>query len=276
MSFIFKKAPLGAFALLAFLWLLPTAATRAEVSNTLENRQIEIAYIPPKRPELRPVYDDLVQRGVLEELRNFLAPLRLPRAIKVQTDECGGDTRPYVSGGAATICYELVAKIAAIAAEHAATDSSDYNTALVGTFTNALLHEVALEIFDVLQVPVWGRYDDAADRLTAFIMLQFGEDIANTTISGVANFFTWSNQTWSGRDFEAAASPNAQRFYNFLCIAYAGEPHVFGDLVQKGVLPESRAGRCRGEYEQIRKAFNLRIMPYIDPDLLIKARAVRW
>lgn len=270
------KSLLAGAVLCLSSWFVPPATAVAEVGNTLENKQIEIAYIRPKSDVLVPVYDDLVQRGVLEEMRNFLAPLRLPRPIKVQVDECGGEARPYKPGGAATVCYELVAKIAEIASQHAATDSRDYTNAVTGTFINAMLHEVALAIFDVLQIPVWGREDDAADRLTAFIMLQFGEDVADITISGAANFFSWSNRTWTGRDFETARSPEAQRFYNFLCIAYGGEPHVFGDLVDKGILPQHRAGRCRGEYEQIRKAFDMRIMPFIDPDLLVRAKASRW
>ena len=31
-----------------------------------------------------------------------------------------------------------------------------------------------------------------------------------------------------------------------------------------------------GEYEQVRKAFDLRIMPYVDADLLIKIRSTPW
>ena len=273
MTFLLNKICFAVCALTLPFGLCAPPPARAEVANALENRQVEIAYLRPKSEALMPVYDDLVRRGALEELRNFLAPLRLPRQIKVQTEECGGETRPYRPGGAATVCYELVAKIAAISAEHAATDSRDYSMAVTGTFINAMLHEVALAIFDVLQIPVWGKEEDAADRLTAFIMLQFGEDVADISISGTANFFSWSNLTWSGRDFEVARSPEAQRFYNFLCIAYGGDPHVFGDLVDKGILPQHRAGRCAGEYEQVRKAFNMRIMPYIDPDLLVRAKA---
>jgi hypothetical protein len=34
--------------------------------------------------------------------------------------------------------------------------------------------------------------------------------------------------------------------------------------------------RCSGEYEQVRHAFDLRIMPYVDPDQAIKVRAAQW
>ena len=100
------KAPLAAGVLWLALSFGSAFPTQAEVVNTLENRQVEIAYLRPKSEALQPVYDDLVRRGVLEELRNFLAPLRLPRPIKVQTGECGGETQHYAPGGAATVCYE--------------------------------------------------------------------------------------------------------------------------------------------------------------------------
>jgi hypothetical protein len=128
----------------------------------------------------------------------------------------------------------------------------------------------------VLKVPIWGRESDAADRLAALIMMQFGEDTATTTIIGTAQLFQWSNKTWTGRDFASVNSPEAQRFYNYLCTAYGADPISFDGLVQNGFLPESRAPRCRGEYEQIKRSFNLRIMPYIDPDLLIKVRSTQW
>ena len=144
-----------------------------------------------------------------------------------------------------------------------------------------IFHEVAESIFDILQAPVWGRSKDAADRLSAFLMLQFGEEAARKTIGGTATFFALSNRTWTGSAFAAVASPEAQRYFNFLCIAYGGAPKSFDYLVQaeKGkspLLPEDRARRCAGEYSQVRKAFNLRIMPYVDPDMFVRSRAIEW
>jgi hypothetical protein len=42
------------------------------------------------------------------------------------------------------------------------------------------------------------------------------------------------------------------------------------------LLPDARAKQCGREYEQVRNAFNLRIMPYIDPDLLLQVKAAPW
>jgi hypothetical protein len=83
-------------------------------------------------------------------------------------------------------------------------------------------------------------------------------------------------QDVDGSRFCQRRVPDAQRFYNYLCIAYAASPYDYDYLVRGRTLPKERAERCDGEYQQIKKAFNLRIMPYVDPDLLVKARARHW
>jgi hypothetical protein len=153
---------------------------------------------------------------------------------------------------------------------------------LVGAFIQAAFHEVSYAVFDILQVPVWGRAADAADRMSAFVMVQFSEDVALQTIIGTTAFFLLSGKTWTGNAFSDVSSPEAQRFYNYLCIAVGGAPKSFDFLVnpvkegEEPLLPKDRAERCQSEYEQVRMAFDLRIMPYIDPDILVKVRAVQW
>ena len=211
---------------------------------------------------------------------NILAPLKLPRPIKIQVDTCGAERRPYVSGGPVTVCYELIDKIQKIAA--GVTDNEPLKRmVIVGTFTQAVLHELAYAVFDVLEIPVWGREDDAADRLAAFVLLQFSGEIAHTTMVGSAEFFLLSLRTWTGSAFADTASPEGQRFYNFLCIAYGGDSNDFGGWTQAPegqdpLLPDRRAQQCGHEYQQVRAAFNLRIMPYIDPDLLLQVKAEQW
>ena len=51
---------------------------------------------------------------------------------------------------------------------------------------------------------------------------------------------------------------------------------LFANLSTSGALPKYRQVQCPREYLQERTAFDLRLMPYIDPDLLVKARARAW
>jgi len=243
-------------------------------------QQVNIAYgdAPSDDAKLTHAHDILVKSQALEELRVFLSPLRLPADLNIRGDACDGAARrPYdASTRTVTICYEMIARILDVANGASDATAQERNQAILGTTVEALFHETAYALFDLFDVPLWGRIDDAADRLTAFVMTQFGEDNARTTILGTALFFNWSARTWTGQDFASPESPEAQRFYNFLCIAYGADPIGFDNLKTNGALPDYRSAQCAKEYQQARKAFDLRLMPYIDADLLIKARAHTW
>lgn len=268
----------AALALASMSAVLSPVPATAQATAGLVNPQVDVAYVPPANPAFRAIHERLVRLQVLEEMQRFLAPLRLPRKLTVRVEQCGATTRPFKPQGPAVVCYELIDQIEKQAAK---ANPNSREIVLVGTFVQAVFHEVAEAIFDILHTPVWGRSEDAADRLTAFLMLQFGEEAARKTIGGTATFFALSNRTWTGSAFADVASPEAQRYFNFLCIAYGGAPKSFEYLVKpeqgkSPLLPEDRAGRCASEYEQVRKAFNLRIMPYVDPDMLVRARAIDW
>jgi len=267
-----RRATLAAAILGLTQWLSPAAATAAP--------QVSIAYgdAPANDAALVHAHDILVKSQALEELDSFLTPLRLPADLHIRSDACGGASRhPYdPSTKTVTICYEMIARILEIAKAQTDASDADRNQAILGTIVEDLFHETAYALFDLFDIPIWGRIDDAADRLTAFVMMQFGEDNARTTILGSALFFNWSARSWTGKDFASTEAPEAQRFYNFLCIAYGGDPIAFANLKTNGALPEYRSAQCAKEYQQVRKAFDLRLMPFIDPDLLVKARARTW
>jgi hypothetical protein len=267
-----------AIALAASCTAIGANEAKAQIPAGLQNPQIDIVYNVPSNAAYRPIYDRLKQRQVLEELRAFLAPVKLPRKLTVSVDQCGAATRPFKSQGPVTICYELIAQINQISSK---LDASLQPSVNAGAFILVALHELALGVFDELQVPVWGREEDAADRLAALVMLQFGEDLARRTLIGATALFTASNKTWTGSDFGNAVSPDQQRYYNYLCIAYGGAPITFKSLTipdKDGdqALPDERAVRCDGEYAQVLKAFNEWIMPYVDPNILVKVRAASW
>jgi hypothetical protein len=263
-------------ALMVLLMVLPAPAQ--QLPAELQNPNVEIIYKEPRTAAFKPIAERVKQRRVLEQIKVFLAPLRLPRKLTVNVDECGARMREYQPQGPVIICYEVIDQIEKVAAK---ADANVRERVLVGAFIQAAFHETAHAVFDILQVPVWGRANDAADRLAAFIMVSFGEDVAMQTILGTADFFRLSGRTWTGSEFAEVNSPEAQRFFNYLCIALGGAPKTFDFLVNpkeqdEQLLPDRRAERCQAEFEQVRMAFHLRIMPHVDPDILVKVRAIQW
>jgi hypothetical protein len=277
-----KRTACAALAFVVAIWC--AAAPTVAQDHLRPSPFLDVSddsYKKPADSRLLPIYDRLRQHHVLEELRDFLTPLRLPRELKVVTEQCGAQTRAYVSGGPVTICYELVERIGQLAKEINPNDNDVQTRTITGAFIQATLHETAHAIFDILDIPIWGRAPDAADRLAALIMVEFGEDVARIGINATIELFQWSAKTgkpWTGSDFASTASPDAQRYFNYLCIAVAADPLPpdLGGTVDKKLLPSGRARDCDDEYQQIRKAFNLRIMPYVDAEALTKVKATQW
>jgi Putative metallopeptidase len=244
--------------------------------------QVRIGYggLKGNAPAIADARDLLVRYKTLEEMQVFLSPLRMPVDLTIRAEQCGALRREYdPRTRTVTICYETIAQILKVVAQHEDASDDVKRETISGTIVQALFHEIAYGLFDVFDVPVWGRIDDAADRLSAFIMTQFGIDSASLTVLGTARFFDWSARTWTGKDFASMQSPEAQRFYNFLCIAVGSDVADFYTVASQS-MPKDRLERCldstTSEYLEVRKAFDLRLMPFVDPNLLIKARARNW
>ena len=96
----------------AFVQALLAAPASAQAPTLQPNPQIQVEYIEPKaaaaadKAEYERTYAWLRERRPLEEIRKFLAPLRLPRPINMQVDTCGAEHRDYLFGGPVTVCYE--------------------------------------------------------------------------------------------------------------------------------------------------------------------------
>lgn len=273
------RGVLGALVAGGVLWGMPAFAQEAAQgpAATATGGQVRIVYGEPKTPEQKIIYERLQKRRVLEDLQDFLSPLKLPKPLTIKTEACGV-VNAYYSSGAVTICYEYISWIHQIARKVTLSNEISLEDAVVGPFVDVLLHEVSHAIFDLLQIPLFGREEDAADQLAAFILLQFGNDVARRTITGAALLFRqMAVDTQPGTaDYAAVHGLPAQRFINVLCIAYGAQPQLFADYVKQGFLPVFRVGYCRWEYRQIAHAFKTLIGPHIDPVLQEKVRGRQW
>jgi hypothetical protein len=260
---------------------LAAQSTSAQVPTGLRNDEMELSYVEPKNPAFRPIYERLKRRQVLEELSAFMSPLALTRKLPVKIDQCGRMVEPYQPGGGVTICYEFIAEIERLAPKDKTALGISREVAIAGAFIQLVLHETAHAVFDILEIPVWGREDDAADRLAGFLMVQFGKDIALTTLMGTAHFFDASDHTWTGSDFSDVRSTEAQRFFNYLCIAYGGPTsESFKPFLSQvksdgqSFLQLERSKRCPNEYANLKWAFDKTILPHVDQELMAKVQSM--
>jgi hypothetical protein len=241
------------------------------------NSRVIIDYIDPRLQKSQASLDRLRKREVLEELSMFLSPLRLPRLLRVRTKSCGAVNAYYVPAEwAINICYEYFENLEMIAPQGKSPHGYTRDEVIVGGFVDAIFHELGHALFDMLNIPVYGREEDAADQLSAFLMLQLGKDVARVTIKGAAYTYLVSKNPRTRTEFSDEHGAPAQRFFNYMCLAYGGEPEGFREYVDRGVLPKARAEGCQREYLQVRRAFAKTIYPHIDQELMKKVQSTQW
>jgi hypothetical protein len=252
---------------------VPALAQSAEGSAP-----IEIEYVPPAQKYLRPVYERLKQRKVLEQLKDFLSPLRLPVTLRIRTLQCD-DTNAYWAGRVEglKICYEYVDWVERLAPSETTPEGFTPQDAIAGEFVEVTLHEMGHAVFDLFNVPIFGREEDAADQMAGFIMLQFGQDVALRTISGTA--YAYQQQAkqshWSRTSFADEHETDEQRMYNYLCLGYGAQPATFQRFADIDLLPATRAANCGREYRQIQRAFVKTVLPHVDQELMKKVQAMQ-
>jgi hypothetical protein len=263
------------------LALTPVMATQASAQHP-PNR-IKIEYIPPEKTEHQPVYEMMKNRKVLEKVQELFSPFRLPLDLAVKTKTCGMVNAWYQRqnrDAAVTLCYEYIADIFKKVPDSVTPAGITPVDALVGQFFYVTAHEMGHAMFDLLDVPIFGRTEDAADQFAAYIMLQMGKADSRRLIAGAAYSYAHivkkPEMTIEMKNFSDVHGSSAQRFYNMVCLAYGADRKLFADVVEKGFLPEHRAGNCYWEHREVGYAFRTLIRPHLDEPLVKKVLSTEW
>jgi hypothetical protein len=270
-----------AVGLVAGIGLAGTTAEAGQVGKApgAKPDRIDIRYAKPKSPETEPIYRLVTEHRVLEKIRDILRPLRLPHRLLLQTSDCGGMANAMSNEDSVIVCYELLDEIWKNAPGSPTPSGIAPIDTLIGPLVDVFLHETGHSTFRMLNTPLFGREEDAADQFSTYIMLRFSKDEARRLILGSAYQYKGDlsspSVTIKQQKFADEHGTPAQRFFNLLCMAYGADPKLFADVVDKGFLPKDRAEICESEYVQVSHAFDTLIGPHIDRRLARKLHK-RW
>ena len=225
-------------------------------------------YEEPADEKHRIIRQLMQERRILETVAALLNSFRLPRELTLEVRGCQGRENAWYGFDRAIFCYEYVDLIQRHAPKVATPGGVQRGDAIVGAVIDTLFHEAAHGIFDLLQIPVMGREEDAADFFSIYLMLQFPPDDARRLIEGIAfNMGSEARKDFSERPlpqkFAGPHGPNVQRHYNVLCLAYAADQALFNNVVPAG-LPPWRARSCWEEWAMLKRAFTRLILPHVD------------
>ncbi len=256
----------------------PAAAADQGWESLPVNPRVSIEYAAPRAERLKVIYQYVQKRRVLEELQHFFAPLHLPHRLLLQFLQCDQVNAFYSPAKRSLlICYEMIESDLKSAPATVTPDGFiTRQGAVIGDLVATALHETGHMLFDMLDVPVFGREEDAADEMAHFIALQFNKDVARLIVKG--DIYYWANR----KDPQSMASYSdvhgtaSQRMYNGLCLDYGADPETFKEYVDKGYLPKKRAEHCAAEYALVTDAFIETVMPFLDQEILKRVQEARW
>jgi hypothetical protein len=263
-----KPKPAATATMLAAMVLALTAISGANAAPKSKPEQIQYEYVSPKNPAHRAIHEQMKQGRALEHLQELLSPLILPYPLTLKVAGCDGAVDAWYNDEVITVCYELLAEILNNAPTQGLPIGVSRADTIIGPTLDVFLHETGHAVFNMLQIPVLGREEDAADQFAAYIMLRLSKDEARRMILGSAYQHTIQmpgpQVTLPLRSFSDEHSTPAQRAFNVLCIAYGADKKLFADIVEKDFLPKRRAEGCETEYEDLTFAMTKLIGPHID------------
>ena len=113
-------------------------------------------------------------------------------------------------------------------------------------------HELAHALIDIMQLPIFGQEEDAADVLSILLIHDlWDEDDAVAMAYDTA--FGFLGEAEASAEYETAYwdvhGPDLQRYYNLVCLFYGGNPEERVDIAEDLGLPEERAEGCEEEFE---------------------------
>lgn len=130
------------------------------------------------------------------------------------------------------------------------TESAFVANEVIATF----YHELGHALIDVLQLPVLGKEEDAADHLSVILMNDIWEEeaAANILASDATAYALLADQRAAGGEeplYSDEHSLDMQRYYSVVCLFYGANPETRQGLADDLGLPPERAERCPGEWD---------------------------
>jgi hypothetical protein len=227
----------------------------------------KVVFARVKNKDYAEFQKELQQAKVLESIAADLnETFALPTDVYLTFGECGEANAFYdPETHKLTMCYELIESFYEIFAKHEKSPDA-LDDAVIGATISVFFHELGHALIHIYDLPITGKEEDVVDQLSVFILADGSAEGEKAALDGARAFYLEAQQEETDVDDLAywdEHSLGKQRFYNIICLVYGQDEKKFAYLVKKKVLPEDRAERCAGEYQQVEKAWTTLLAPYV-------------
>jgi len=119
-------------------------------------------------------------------------------------------------------------------------------------------HEFGHAVIDLMQVPIFGQEEDAADVMAVLLINELFEEEAAQDIA-YDSAFGYINDPEGIEEiaYWDLHGPDEQRYYNHVCLFYGADTERRKALAEELGLPEERADSCAEEFDQAHESWSL-------------------
>jgi len=221
--------------------------------------RVQVQYVETSNQALMAMLGELQEAQVLEALAAQIDDrFKLPGPLLLSAEECGVANAFYVSSKKTiVICLELLPAMgqSVLRDRKLRLDEEGANAMMGGAFEFLALHEVGHAVIDLYSLPVLGREEDAADQISAYLLLTDSD--AETRTYGVAGalwFFRTVRSRFTLQHLSDEHGLSQQRGANLACWAYGSNDDEFEWALEEGRVSADRANRCAVEYQKLNSA----------------------
>ncbi|HEX7240042.1 MAG TPA: DUF4344 domain-containing metallopeptidase [Longimicrobiaceae bacterium] len=198
-----------------------------------------------------------ILEGSAEVLNDWIV---LPHDVELTFAACGEANAFYEPDRKhIVVCYEILEHFGEVFAD-APTDEFRAQ-AMLGATDFVLYHELGHALIDVLDLPVLGREEDAADQLAAYVLTNDTDEGEQAALNGVVAL--GAGEEVDETAFADTHSLGPQRFYNVACWVYGQNPEKHADFVSDDFLPAWRAEGCPEEYARVESSWSRLLEPHL-------------
>jgi len=260
----------------------PAAAQGVAFQNPNVPFEYRKATVSKAEPDLKKLEDAqawLEERQFLQRFAQFISPVKFDKPLLLKTQTCDVVNAYYDYKSTITFCYEILPFFQSAAVKYgkpAATAPGDITTEdiLIGGMGFTMLHELGHAVFDLFNVPLFGRNEDGADQVAAYVALQLSPELALKMVKGGAVFLRRAQEDPKAFvDYVDNHGSSSQRFANIFCMAYGFDKAGYAFVAEQGLVPPERLGNCAAEYKQAENAFAKTLLPRLDKTKMAAVRA---
>ena len=219
-----------------------------------------VAEYGPADSEFAAFREGLIANRFLDTIAGRLNDsLIIPTDIVLRTAHCSEPNASYEpETHRVTLCYEF---FKFLSERFIGEEGGGY--LVTGTVVFALMHELGHSLVDVLDIPITGREEDAADQLATYLLLNQGAAGDTLTFGAVGWFATHAASAPLSR-FALAGDHglDLQRVYNIVCWIYGRDPARYPRIIAEDWLPEERRARCPAEYRRFSASWRRLLAPH--------------